>query len=283
MKTVIYYDYVRNKKSLVHNLVTWTVLLLLLFMVSLIIEKMMPEFSREYLKWPSMAQNLLAMGSWNHHVYINLWQIVSLIFPFYIVYAVMSGLSRSVVQEERLETMVFLQNMSVGPVQALLSKLLFWIGYAFIIYVALLVENVILFLILGSWYNLSILVSYYGMLFFATVVYLAIALFLSSYAKHEEGCANVFAWILFLSVILSKVGAFVHFVVDLMVMKGQEGNIIGKVDGIADKLDVFIALCPVTWCWGGIEVSGTYMICGIVIGCLFGAGAAWIYKSRKSV
>lgn len=281
MKTVIYYDYVRNRKSLLQNLLVWVILFLLLFLVSLITEKVIPGFNREYLKWSDMAKDLLAMGSWNNHMYVNLWQIVSLVFPVCVVYIVMNGLARTVVQEERLETMVFLQNMSVGRVQALIGKLLFWIGYAFIIYVALLLENILFFLISGSGYNLSILVSYYGMLFLVTMIYLMIALFLSSYAKHESGCANATAWILFLSLLLSKVGAFVHFVVDLMVMKGQEGDIIGKVDGIGDKLDVLIAICPVSWCWSGVEVTGTYLVSGIVLACMLCAGAIWIYKSRR--
>ena len=86
MKTVMYYDYVRNRKSLLQNLLVWTVLLLLLFMVSLIVEKIVPGFNKEYLKWPDMAKNLLAVGNWNNHIYINLWQIVSLAFPIYMVY-----------------------------------------------------------------------------------------------------------------------------------------------------------------------------------------------------
>lgn len=282
MKTVIYYDYVRNRKNLLQNLLAWTVLFLLLFLVSLIIEKVMPGFSKEYLKWPDMAQNLLAMGNWNNHVYINLWQIVSLVFPICMVYVVMNGLSCTVVQEDRLETMVFLQNMSVGRVQVLCSKLLFWIGYAFIIYVALLLENILFFLILGSKYNLLIVVNHYGMLFFVTVIYLMVALFLSSYAQHENSCADSITWILFLSLILSKVGAFVHFVVDLMIMRGQEGDIIGKVDGVADKLDVLIALCPVSWCWAGVEVTGVYMICGVVMAILLCLGAFWIYVGRRN-
>lgn len=282
MKTVIYYDYVRNRKNLLQNLLVWTVLFLLLFLVSLIIEKVIPGFSKEYLKWPDMAQNLLAMGNWNHHVYINIWQIVSLIFPIYMAYVVMNGLSCAVVQEDRLETMVFLQNMSVGRVQVLLSKLLFWIAYAFIIYVALLLENILFFLILGSKYNLLIVVNHYGMLFFVTVIYLMLSLFLSSYAKHENNCADSITWVLFLSLILSKVGAFVHFVVDLMVMRGQEGDIISKVDGVADKLDVLIALCPVSWCWGGTEVAGIYMTCGVVIAILLCMGAFWIYGGRRN-
>lgn len=281
MRTVIYYDYVRNRKSLFQNLLVWTVLFLLLFMISLIIEKVMPGFNNEYLKWPDMAQDLLAIGNWNHHVYINLWQIVSLIFPICMVYVIMNGLCCTVVQEDRLETMVFLQNMSVGRVQVLLSKLLFWIGYAFIIYVTLLLETIVFFLFLGNRYNLQIVMEHYGMLFFVTVIYMTIALFLSSYAKHEDRCVDYITWILFLSLILSKVGAFVHFVVDLMIMKGQEGDIIGKVDSIADKLDVLIVLCPVSWCWAGVEVTSAYMICGAIIALLLCMGASWIYAGRR--
>ena len=282
MKTVIYYDYIRNRKRLLQNLLVWAILFLLLFVVSLIIEKVMPGFSRQYLKWPDMAQNLLAIGNWNNHIYVNLWQIITLVFPICIVYVVMNGLCASVIQEDRLETMVYLQNLSLGRVQILLSKLLFWMIYTFIIYVGLLVENVIFFLILGSGYNLSILVNHYGILFVVTIIYLMVALFLASYERHENRCADVIAWILFLSLILSKVGAFVHFVVDLMVMKGQEGEIIGKVDGIANKLDVLIAVCPVSWCLAGVEVTSTYMVSGIVIGCLLCVGACWIYAGRRN-
>ena len=280
MKTVIYYDYIRNRKNLIQNILVWTILFLLLFVVSLVIEKVIPGFSREYLKWPDMAQNLLAVGNWNNHVYINLWQIITLVFPIYIVYVVMNGLCATVIQEDRLETMVYLQNMSVGRMQVLLAKLLFWVAYAFIMYVVLLLENVVFFLLLGSGYNLSILVNHYEILFVSTVIYLMIALFLASYEKHENRCADVSAWVLFLSLILSKVGAFVHFVVDLMIMKGQEGEIIGKVEAIAQKLDVLIAICPMSWCWAGVEVTSIYMIGGIVIGCLLCVGSCWIYAGR---
>lgn len=282
MKTVMYYDYVRNRKSLLQNLLVWTVMLLLLFMVSLIVEKIVPGFNKEYLKWPDMAKNLLAVGNWNNHIYINLWQIISLAFPIYMIYIVMNGLSSAVVQEDRLETMVFLQNMSVGRVQVLLSKLLFWMGYAFIIYVALMVENILFFLLLGSKYNLLIVVKHYGMLFFVTVIYLMVSLFLASYSKHENRCSDSINWILFLSLILSKVGAFVHFVVGLMTMKGQEGDIVGKVDGIADKLDVLIILCPASWCWNGMEISGAYIVCGVIMAIFLCLGAFWIYAGRRN-
>lgn len=282
MKTVMYYEYVRNRKNLLQNLLIWTVLFLLLFLISLIIEKVVPGFSRQYLKWPDMAQNLLAIGNWNNHVYINLWQIVSLVFPVCMVYVVMNGLACTVVQEDRLETMVFLQNMSVGRVQVLLSKLLFWMGYAFIIYISLLIENILFFLILGSKYNLLIVVKHYGMLFFVTAIYLMISLFLSSYGKHENNCADSITWMLFLSLILSKVGAFVHFVVDLMIMRGQEGDIVGKVDGVADKLDVLIVLCPVSWCWVGVDVTGVYIICGVIMAISLCLGAFWIYAGRRN-
>ena len=109
-----------------------------------------------------------------------------------------------------------------------------------------------------------------------------VSIFLASYSKHENRCSDSINWILFLSLILSKVGAFVHFVVGLMTMKGQEGDIVGKVDGIADKLDVLIILCPASWCWNGMEISGAYIVCGVIMAIFLCLGAFWIYAGRRN-
>lgn len=280
MKTVLYYDYVRNRKNFLQNLLTWMILFLIVFLVSFTIEKLFPDINLRYLKWPDMIQDFLGIGSWNRHVYVNLWNVFAILFPIHLIYVVMSGLINDLIQEERLETIVYLQNLSICRAEVMLSKLLFWAGYTFSMLLVLLVENVVFFLILGNQLNIGMLIKYYGVMFFSCIVYLAFTLFLSSYSQDEGVCNNTIADVLTYSIVLAKAGPFVHLLADLMVMRGQEGEIIGKLNGVADKLDVLNVMCPVGWCWPGVNIQGLYCVCGVILAIALLVGAFWIYESK---
>lgn len=280
MKTVLYYDYVRNRRNLFQNLWTWMVMLFIVFVVSFVIEKIWPDFNADYLKWPDMVKEFLGTGSWNRSIYINLWYIFAILFPIHVAYIVMSGLTASLIQEERLETIVFLQNLSINKGNLMRSKLLFWVGYACMMSMALLFENILFLLVLKHTHIIPIVAKYYGIVFLICCIYLSLTLFLASYSKDENICNGMISNLLTFSVILAKVGPFIHLLADLMVMRGQEGDIISKLHGIGDKLDVLMVLCPISWSWIGVSVPDLYLGCGVIVAAVMLGGAFWIYVNK---
>lgn len=281
MRTALYYEYARNKKSFLQNMVIWVILFLVLFLVSLILERVLPKFSSTYLKWPDMIQNFLGIGNWNRHIYVNLWQMMALFFPIYMAYILMNGLAGSLVKEERLETIVYLQNLSVSRSGLMFAKLLFWIGYAFVTMVVLLIVNIVLFVLLENTMLISMLAEYYSIMFYSCLIYLALALFLSSYSHDENACDELITGVLFVTVLFARMGAFIQFLADLMVMRGHEGEIIGKLTLVANQLNVLGVLCPATWCWQGVIVTDLFLVCGGIMAVILVVGAFWIYSYPK--
>lgn len=283
MKTVLYFDWTRNKRKYISNIVIPAVLLVVLFLVSVIVDYFVPAFNSRYMRWPDMVKNLLSLSAWSRNLYGNIWQIFSLIYPFFLVYEVMSGLAGAIIEEERLETVVYLKNLSIGRNVLMQTKGLIWLVQSFTICLLLMIENMLFFLMLRAAHMTLTVLRYYTALFLVSLIYMAIALFLASFSKRESICEDKIFGVLVIPFLLARMYAIAGFMADILVAAKREGKITDMLYIIADKLKTMTVISPLTWCWQEIRVNGLYILCGIAVTVIMATAAYSIYTHEKVI
>lgn len=283
MKTIIYFDTLRNRKKLFSYIVIPLIVLVAVFLIFTILDKCFPKFNVTYMKWPDIVKDLLGLSAWSSHLAVNVWQILSLIYPFYIIYVLMFGLCRSVIQEERLETIVYLHNAGVDNRTFLITKTIIWIAGAFLAAISLLIVNSVLLLIIGAVRNIVFMVNYYLGLFVICIFYLSIALFMSSYKKHEEECKDTIVMILLLPWMISRIPAVLRMFSSIMEMTGRQGKAADNLMMLGGRLQPLEMVAPLTWCFSSVNVTWIYTTCIFFVFLIMNTSALLIYEKRHDI
>ena len=280
MKTVLYYELTRRRDNFIRSILVPVILLLALFVISICVDTMFPVVNRVYMKWPDMIKELLSLPAWSSRLYVNLWQLFALIYPIIFLYRMTIGLAGSIIEEERLETVTYLHNMSVSRLQLMLGKMLVWCEVVCVGLLMLLVENVVFFLILGAGNMIGMMVEHYVTLVFVAVIYSITAVFFASYHKKEGSCEDAIFSVVVLTFLIARIYTLIQFMSDLFVATGREGAITQKLDAIAEKLRILTIASPITWCWPGVYMRGIYVVCAVVIAGILLVAAGYIYPQR---
>ena len=281
MKPVWYLEYCRMKRKVCKQVVYPIILMVLLFLICLVVEHILPRFNATYMRWPDMVKDFLCLPGWDQKLWLNVWQLFALGYPFYIYYVVMEGLACSVVAEERLETNRYLQNAGVGKYAFLFSKCLFWL-FSFVISVAMLGGvDILLRMILQESTEIANAITYYGTVLVIGVLYLSIALFVAVCNQNENRCSSVIAGILVIPWLISRISALVQFFATLLVETGREGVVVERVSLAAQKLQALQILSPLTWCWPRLEVSSIEALSAVVICILLSGMSFFVWSSKK--
>lgn len=280
MRAVWYYEVTRRRDNFIRMILTPVILLFVVFVLSFLMDAMVPVVNRVYMKWPDMVKDLLSLPAWNSNLYVNLWQLFALFYPIIFLYNVVSGLTASIIEEERLETVTFLHNLSVNRLQVLFGKLLVWCAVLCLSLLALLVENIIFFLIVGANNMLGAMVEHYLVFLFVGILYSIFAVFLASYHKTELDCEDTISTVMILTFLFARIYTLIQFLSDLFVATGREGAITERMDIIAQKLRILTVASPLTWCWPGVAMDGVYALCGVIVAVILLVAAGYIYPRR---
>lgn len=283
MKTVLYFEWIRNKKNYILNIATPVIILAVLFVISIFLDYLMPVINNKYMYWPDMVKNLLSLPAWKRNLYGNIWQIISLLYPFFLLYTVMTGLSKTIIEEERLETVVYLKNLSISRNKLMQAKSLLWMVQSFVICLVLMLENMLFFLLLQTEQMIIIVIKYYTGLFLVSLIYMAISLFLASYNKQENICEDKILGILLIPFLLARIYAITNFMGDLLIATKRSGTITDTIRTISEKLKVMTLISPLTWCWSDIKINGMYIFCGIAVTAILTTAAYLIYTHEKVI
>ncbi len=280
MRIVWYYELIRRKDNFIRVILMPVLILLVIFLVSLCVDVMFPVVNKLYMKWPDMVKNLLSLPSWSSKLYVNVWQLFAIIYPITMLYGMMTGLASSIVEEERLETVVYLHNLSVSRLQLILSKLLVWVFVFCCGLIALLLENTIFFLLVGAGNMIGMMAEHYISLCFVAVLYGVIAMFFASYHDNEKSCEDAIFLGAITTFLIARIYSIIEFLSALLVETGREGLVTQKMDAIVEKIRILTVVAPVTWCWPGISVRGVYIVSGVLITGMLVLAAGYIYQQR---
>lgn len=283
MRTVWYYTITQNKKKLLHMIFIPLVLLFIIFIVSVFVDRVFPEFNIQYMKWPDMTKDLLGLAAWNSNLYVNLWQLTALVYPLFHIYDMMTGLTRSIIEEERLETIVFLHNLSLDRGTVLGAKALVWLLHTSLCMVILFVENLIFLFILQAGRMILMVGRYYFTLFAVSLLYITIALFIASFEKQEKSSYNTILVVLIVPLLIARTRAVIRFGSALLVSTNRGGDLPDKLDWIVGKLGILEVLSPIAWCWPGVRISGLFVICGLGVSVVMLTAAVSIYNHRNMI
>lgn len=283
MRTVWYYTITQNKKKLLHMIFIPLILLFVTFIVSVFVDRMFPEFNQQYMKWPDMTKDLLGLAAWNSNLYVNLWQLMALVYPLFHIYDMMTGLTRSIIEEERLETIVYLHNLSLGRGTVLGAKASVWLLHTLLCMVIMFAENLLFLIILQAGRMIPMMGRYYVTLFVICLLYITIALFIASYEEQERASYNTILGVLIVPLLIARTHAVIRFVSALLVATNRGGNLTDKLDWLVGKLKLLEVLCPMAWCWPGERVSGLFVICGLGVAVVMLTAAVSIYNHRNMI
>lgn len=280
MKTVLYFEWMRKKQKILKRIAGPLVVVLVLFVLCMLVDLIIPEFNKNYMKWPDMLKDFLCLKSWTSHMWFNVWQLFALAYPFYLIYGVMKELADSISEEERLETVVYLHNAGVSRKTIFFGKSFAYMAQALVCCVSLLIINVVLSLILGSSQMAFNMLLHYILLFLVCLVYLAVTLFIVSYRGADGVSDDAVLTVLILPCIVSRIPALLQFFSSLLQLTGREGSIADTVGGIGNRIKLFTIVSPVTWCWPAFEGTVLHFIFGAaVLVVLFTAGLS-IYTHK---
>lgn len=283
MRTVWYYTITQNKKKLLHMIFIPLILLFIIFIVSVFVDRVFPEFNNQYMKWPDMTKDLLGLAAWNSHLYVNLWQLTALVYPLFHIYDMMTGLTRSIIEEERLETIVFLHNLSLDRGTVLGAKAVVWLLHTLLCMVILFAENLAFLLILHAERMILMVGRYYFTLFAVSLLYITIALFIASFEKQEKSSYNTILVVLIVPLLIARARAVIRFGSALLVATNRGGDFTDKLDWLVGKLGILEVLSPVAWCWPGERISGLFAICGLGVAVVMLTAAVSIYNHRNMI
>lgn len=283
MRTVWYYTVTQNKKKLLHMILIPVIVLAVIFAVSVFVDQVFPEFNSKYMKWPDMTKDLLGLAAWNSHLYVNLWQLAALVYPLFHIYDMMTGLTRSIIEEERLETIVYLHNLSLDRGTVLGTKALVWLLHTLLCMAIMVAENLIFLFILHAERMILMVCRYYVTLFAVCLLYITIALFIASFEKEERASYNTILAVLIVPLLIARIRAIIRFWAALLVATNRGGDLADKLDGIVGKLKILEVLSPMAWCWPGVRISGWFAICGLCVAIVMLTAAVSIYNHRNMI
>lgn len=283
MRTVWYYTITQNKRKLLRNIFGPVILLLALFGISVFVDQVFPTFNRQYMKWPNMTKDLLGLAAWNSHLYVNLWQFLALVYPIYHIYDMMTGLTRSIIEEERLETIVYLHNLSLDRKTVLGTKSLVWLLHTLLCMVILFAENLLFLMILHAERMIPMVGRYYVTLFAVCLLYITIALFIASFEKQEKASYNTIFAVIIVPLLIARIRAVIRFWAALLTATNRGGDLTDKLDWLVGKLKILEVLSPIAWCWPGVRITGLFVICGLCVAVVMLTAAVSIYNHRNMI
>lgn len=281
MKTVLYFEWMRKQQKMKKQIIGPLVVVLILFILCTLLDVLMPEFNKNYMKWPDMLKDFLCLKSWNSYLWFNVWQLFALVYPFYLIYSVMRELAVAVSEEDGLETAVYLHNAGISRNMIFWGKGFVWGGLAFVCCASLLVVNVVFALILGSLQMALNMLLYYFLLWLICLIYLAITLFMVSYKSIEGVSDDAVLAVLILPCLVSRLPALLYFFSSLLKLTGREGVIVDTVGGIADRIKLFTIVSPITWCWPAFEGRVLHFIFGVIVMLIMLITGFSIYSHKK--
>lgn len=264
MRTVLYIDYSRNKSRYLRGILSPIIFLAICFVVSIILELIFPKLNA-HLNFPDFIKDFFALHYWQSHIYSNLWNMFALVFPFIYFYELMAGLSKSVITEERMETVIYMHNLGVNRGTMLLTKFGIWSIYSLLNCVILFLENMLFFIIIKN-YNMIKTAGIYSIrLFTIGIVYLSIALFLASFEGHENDSASTSIAVIIIPFLIARVHALIHLFADILFLSGRSYNGLDKISSVADSLTPLHLICPLFWSYPSQSIRLSYIICAFAI------------------
>lgn len=281
MKTVLYFEWIRKKEDMIQRTIRLIAMILGLFLSCILIDIVFPDFNSNYMKWPDMLKNLLGIGNWNSHLFLNVWQLVALGYPFYFTYSIMIGIATAITEEDRLETIVYLHNAGVGRRDILIGKTCVWMGYALVQTLVMLVITTLFALVLGTPQAAVHMVEYHVELGLLGILYMSIASFLAACSTGGEVSLDTIIAILVLPCIVSRIPAIMRFFAELLTVTGRQGAIVDRVALWGEKLQVLVIVSPVSWPWIGISIRGIYVGCAFIVAVIMASAAYSIYCHRE--
>lgn len=281
MKTVFYFEWMRKQRNMLKRIAGPLVIMLILFVLCTLVDFLIPEFNKNYMKWSDIFKDFLCLKSWTSHMWLNVWQLFALIYSFYLIYGVMKEITVSVSEEDRLETIVYLHNAGISRSMVFWGKGLVWGIQAFVCCVSLLIVNVVLALILDSSQMAFHMLQHYTLLYLVCLIYLAIALFIVSYKTVEGVSDDTILAVLILPCLVSRLPALLHFFSALLELIGWEERIIDAVGRIADGIKLFTLVSPITWCWPAFEGTVLHVIFGVAVLLVMMVAGFSIYTHKR--
>ncbi len=281
MRTVIYFEVLRRRKKICSCILLPVIVWSLLFLALNLLDQKIPVINSQYMMWPDMLKSFLGMPAWNHELAVNVWHFLALYYPIFWCGMIMKEVSCSVAEEERLETVVYLQNAGVRRSSIWLAKGVVWILVSWLSLAMLLFVQMIEFWLAGMSRYYLVIAEYYVLLCLISFFYLIAGLFVSSYAKGEEHCAGA-AWTLVLVPwLLARIPALLRFLSDLLIETGRQGEVQEILAVWGQKIEPLSMICPLTWCWYSVEVKGVFVIAAVVVAGILGGAGISIYKARR--
>ncbi len=283
MNTILYFEITRKRKRMVKYVILPAVLSCVLFGICTAVNALFPEFNQMYMRWPEMVKDLLCLKPWSGELWMNVWQLFALFYPFYIIYVIMTEMMEALLEEERLETIVYLHNAGVDRKTVFGSKLLVWAGEAFACCVSLLLLHMVFAALLRQQQGVKNIFAFYSVLFLVCMLYLSIALFMAACKAEKEGAADTVMAVLILPWLLSRVPSFMRFLSELLVLTGREGIVAGRLGNLGQRLEIFTILSPLTWSRPALTLPVSYVICGMILFVVLSGTAFSIYTYRRTV
>ena len=179
MNTVLYFELRRKRRNLLKYAVVPAVVSMVLFVVCMATDAFFPFINRTYMKWPDMVKDLLSLKPWSGDLWLNVWQLFALCYPFYLIYMMMTETAEALSEEDRLETVVYLHNAGVDRKTMFGAKLLVWAGEVFACCGSLMVLHVAFAAILRQQQGMKNAFYYCTILFLVCMLYLSIVLFMA--------------------------------------------------------------------------------------------------------
>lgn len=283
MSTVLYFEIKRKGKQMLKYIAVPAVLSLLLFGICMAVDALFPDFNKTCMKWPDMVKDFLCLKPWSGDLWLNIWQLFALIYPFYLIFVMMLELSEALSEEERLETVVYLHNAGVDRKTIFVTKLLVWAGEALACCLSLLLLNVVFAILLYQRQGVRNVFVYYAILFLVCLLYLSIALFVAACKAKKGIAADTVMAILILPWLISRVPAFLCFFSELLVLTGREGAIVEQIGFMGERTEILTILSPLTWSWPAMTTQGSFIVCGIILFLVMLGTAFSIYTHKKMV
>lgn len=282
MRTVLYFEFKRKRNKLLKYIILPAVISLLLFAVCMVIDTIFPVFNRNYMRWPDLVKDFICLKPWSGDLWLNVWQLFALVYPFYLVYIMMVETAEAVSEEERLETVVYLHNAGIERKTIFAGKLLIWTAETAACCVSLLLLNVGFAALLRQTQGMRNAIAYYVVLFLVCMLYLSVSLFVAACKAKRETVADVLTLILILPWLVSRIPALFRFFASLLVLTGREGVIVERLGSIGQKCEVLTVVSPLTWSWPALEIQENYVICGIILFVVMLVAAFSIYTHKRN-
>lgn len=281
MKVVLFFEFTRKRDRMFRVILGSVIGMLCLFLLCTLIDLGLPEFNSTYMQLPNVIADLLYLKTWNPHLWFNVWQIASLGYSFYFIYVFMTGMGNALSEEERYETMVYLMNTGVTPSQMFVGKGIFWMGGAFVACMAMMMENLLFALLLHTTQGAMYVVSFYSLLFFAGVIYMAIVMFRVAERGKRGASLDFILLILIVPLICAWIPAFLRTFSVLSKSWDVQQKVVEGLMSWGNRLEVFTLFSPLKWCWPGSDVGAVYIVCGSLLILVLMAAAFSIYVQRK--